>query len=102
LITPRDIARALTDLDRAVAIDPNDPENFVMRAATYQLIPDFDRALADFTEVIRICPELAEAFNDRGTAYANRDPMNSSPAIADFTQAIALDPQFADAYINRG
>ena len=61
---------------------------------------DTDRAIADYTEAIRLDPKLANAYNNRGTAY--RDKGDTDRAIADFTEAIRLDPKYANAYVNRG
>ena len=61
---------------------------------------DTDRAIADYTEAIRLDPKFAIAYNNRGLAY--RDKGDTDRAIADFTEAIRLDPKFANAYASRG
>ncbi|MFP3041080.1 tetratricopeptide repeat protein [Treponema primitia] len=61
---------------------------------------DFDRAIADYTQAIRLDPKDAVAYKQRGTAYGNKKDPNH--AIADYNQAIKLDPDFALAYNNRG
>jgi len=48
---------------------------------------------------IEIDPKFAEAYNYRGTAYANRDQHDR--AISDYSKAIALNLKFAMAYNNR-
>jgi tetratricopeptide (TPR) repeat protein len=60
---------------------------------------DYDKAIADFTEAIRLDPKLAIAFADRAISYAIKGEHDK--AIADFTQAIRLDPKDALAYSNR-
>ena len=60
----------------------------------------YDRAVAHYTEVIRLNPEDFITYNNRGFAYANKGEFNA--AIQDYDKAIELNPQFADAYINRG
>ena len=55
-------------------------------------------AITDDDQDIDLDPEDAEAYFDRGLAYAEK----GDRAIADYDQAIALDPQFALAYNNRG
>ena len=45
-------------------------------------------------------PEYAEAYNNRGSAYAQKGDFDT--AIQDFSKAIALNPEYALAYSNRG
>ena len=59
-----------------------------------------DRAIADYTEAIRLDPKYANAYSNRGVAYSDKG--DKDRAIADFTEAIRLDPKYADAYNNRG
>jgi tetratricopeptide (TPR) repeat protein len=59
------------------------------------MIGDIDRAIADFTQVIRLNPTDAMAYNNRGKAYT--DKKDYARAIADFTEALRLDPDLAEA-----
>ena len=61
---------------------------------------DHDRAIADYTEAIRLDPKYACAYNNRGLAW--RAKGDHDRAIADYTEAIRLDPKYAVAYYNRG
>jgi len=61
---------------------------------------DYERAIADLNEAIRLDPKSAVAYNNRGSAYAFQGDIDR--AIADFSEAIRLDPKFAAAYNNRG
>ena len=61
---------------------------------------DFDRAIADFDEAIRLDPNSALAYAHRGTAWQNKGDYKR--VIADLTEAISLDPTLAPAYVNRG
>ena len=61
---------------------------------------DFDSAIADFTEAIRVDPTYADAYYMRGGAYQEKGDFDS--AIADFTEAIRLNPKYTEAYIDRG
>ena len=55
--------------------------------------------MADFTEAIRLNPNLVEAYVKRGDCYSNRSDM---AIVADYTEAIRLNPKDANIYRKRG
>jgi tetratricopeptide (TPR) repeat protein len=61
---------------------------------------DFDGAIREYTEAIRLNPKYAEAYCMRGIAYKNKGDLDK--AIADQTEAIRLKPKYAEAYCLRG
>lgn len=61
---------------------------------------DFDGAMSDFNEAIRLDPENSVAYFNRGNIYMSlKDYKN---ALFDYDKAIELNKNFADAYYNRG
>ena len=60
---------------------------------------DYDNAIANFDEVIRLTPKDARAFYGRALAWKRK--RNFARAIADFNSAIQLDPRYAAAYNER-
>jgi tetratricopeptide (TPR) repeat protein len=60
----------------------------------------YDGAIADYTEAIRLNPQGAAAYNNR--ALAHEATGNHDLAITDFTEAIRLSPKRAEIYYNRG
>ena len=54
----------------------------------------------DLTEAIRLKPDHAEAYNQRGLVYRRLEQY--AEAIEDYTEAIRIVPDFRDAYVNRG
>ena len=60
---------------------------------------DYRAAIADFDEVIRLNPNHASVFRDRGIAHQQNGELDF--AIADYDQAIALDPKAARLYSSR-
>ncbi len=52
---------------------------------------DFDRALADFNEAIRLDPKETLAFTGRAIAWYNKEEYDK--AIADNTEAIRINPE---------
>jgi tetratricopeptide (TPR) repeat protein len=62
---------------------------------------DFDRAITEYNEAIRLDPKNAGAFFSRGVAYAEKGDRDL--AIADSSEAIRLNPErFAWVYCIRG
>jgi tetratricopeptide (TPR) repeat protein len=70
------------------------------RARVYRENDEDERALADYTESIRLDPAHPYAWYNRGNIYADQGDFER--AIADFTQAIRLSPKRADYYAARG
>ncbi len=61
---------------------------------------DYEGAIADYDEALRLNSSSVEAYNKRGIAY--EELKNIDRAIEDYTEAIRLDPTYAFAYMNRG
>ena len=61
---------------------------------------DHDKALANLNEAIRLNPNNAIAFYDRGLTYSNKRDFDR--AIADYDEAIRLNPTYVAAFNNRG
>lgn len=78
-----------------------DAESYVKRGEVSAGAHKYDQAIADYNMAIRLRPDYAEAYNDRGHAYHWKGS-NSDRAIADFTRAIELRPNYPTAYNNRG
>ena len=60
----------------------------------------FSAAIAGYDEAIRLDPNYARAYNNRGLVYQAKGDLNR--AIADFSEAIRLTPTVGAGYINRG
>ena len=60
----------------------------------------YEEAIADYDEAIRLNPQEAKPYHNRGNAEAGLDCYDA--AIADYDEAILMDPDFAEAYISRG
>jgi tetratricopeptide (TPR) repeat protein len=61
---------------------------------------EYDKAINEFSEAIRLDPNYVPAYVSRGNAYAIHGA--GDKAIDDFTEAIRLDPNVAIIYFDRG
>ena len=80
--------------------EPASAEQLLRSANEYFRQGKYEEALADYNEAIRIDPQDALAYYNRGTTKGALD--RHQEAIHDFDQAIRLKPQEALAYDNRG
>jgi tetratricopeptide (TPR) repeat protein len=74
-------------------------EAFNNRAIGYRLKGEYDRAIQDYSQALKLNAKFAAAYNNRGVAYDRKGEYDR--AIADYEQAIKLKPS-AEAYFNRG
>lgn len=61
---------------------------------------NLDQAIADYTEAIRLKPDIFVAYLNRGTALRRKGEFDL--AIADYNKAIELKADYYDAYTLRG
>jgi tetratricopeptide (TPR) repeat protein len=62
-------------------------------------LPDLKRAIADFTQAIRLNPKYRDAYMNRGYAWYTAGDWRRG--IADYSEAIKIDPTYARAYYLR-
>jgi uncharacterized caspase-like protein len=91
---------AVTLLAWSGALAQTTAEAYVRSGISWSLKSDFDRAIADYNQALRINPQYAAAYLGRGVAWEMKG--NLDRAIADFNQALRINPQYAEAYFNRG
>jgi tetratricopeptide (TPR) repeat protein len=73
---------------------------FYNRGTAYYDKADYERAIADYDEVIRLDPNNTNALNNRGLAYQKKG--DHGQAIADFNEALRINPSNSIAFNNRG
>jgi tetratricopeptide (TPR) repeat protein len=113
----RDNERALKDYSTAISLDGKFADAFYDRCIIYNLKEDFDRALADCNQAVKLGPSpdamsstgaqplsndrtSSDYYAQRGFAYLGKK--DYSHAIADYDVAIGLNPNNTKAVNNRG
>jgi len=81
-------------------IKPKTADEYLKRGNDYRNKSDNEKAIADYTEALRLDPQLAKAYFNRALAHFNLKDYDT--AIADYTRAIKISPRYAEAYHNRG
>ena len=89
-------------LKRKVEIPPLAPETQVKRLLTnvqnYLRSKNYALALAEVEEAIRIKPDSAQAYHQRGLIYDEMGDLEK--AVADYQKVTQLDPSFTEAWQN--
>lgn len=116
----RDFEASLTDLDRAIALQPYVAASYFLRAqvrcallqaeagsvAVQPLSPTteakigYGQALDDLRKVLELEPDMLYALYNIGNIHVKLHEYDR--AVEAYTRAIGLDPRFPDAYYNRG
>jgi tetratricopeptide (TPR) repeat protein len=73
---------------------------YTRRGAAYFDDMQYDRAIQDLGEAIRLNPQDPDGFYNRALAYKNKSEYDR--AIQDFDQVIRLNPNSAEAFNKRG
>jgi lipoprotein NlpI len=88
--------KAISDLNRLVQINPNNPYAYINRGTAYQGCGNYGSSIDDFNQALKIAPRIPMIYFNRGISWKALG--NFERAIADQAQAIALFPDFADAH----
>jgi tetratricopeptide (TPR) repeat protein len=72
---------------------------FHHRGVGYLLKQDFDRAILEFNEALKIDPAYKRSLNSRGNAWKGKGELDL--ALADYNEAIRVDPAFSFPYNGR-
>src|SRR5262249_4131795 len=59
---------------------------------------EYDKAVKDYTEAVRLDPNFFSAYTNRGLAWKNKKGYDK--AIADYSKAAELNPNYAAAFNN--
>ena len=78
-------ANVMGDLNHALTLSPANPYIIYNRATLYAQRQDYQQAIRDYTEVLRIDPNIAEAYYNRGLCHLRLDHRDA--AIHDLSKA---------------
>tara|TARA_R100001132_G_C3269323_1_gene91597 strand:+ start:522 stop:1952 length:1431 start_codon:yes stop_codon:yes gene_type:complete len=90
---------ALTDLNKAIELDPKFADAFMKRADTWFALEKYDQALKDYNTMIGLSPKSHLAYYKRGLTWHQQE--KPAKAISDFNTAIRLAPEFWPTYNSR-
>jgi tetratricopeptide (TPR) repeat protein len=97
-VVPMDTA--LPYFTRRIEQNPNDVFAYNQRAILWKDRKEYDKALADYDQAIRLEPAVAVHLHNRGVMWAVRGQHDK--ALADYDKALALKPDYMLAYRLRG
>jgi tetratricopeptide (TPR) repeat protein len=93
-------AKSFTAILELIGDDENAYAIYFSRGRSYFEIENYDAALDDYNQVIRMRPDLPDSYTFRGEVYIVRNKLDL--AIRDFNKAIELDPREILAFRRRG
>ena len=99
-LSREEILRALAGLDKRLRADAEDTYSFLARGMLHSTLGDDRRAAEDFSRVIELEPDNAEALENR--AAARSDLGEHRLAREDYDALIRLEPDKAVALYSRG
>ncbi|MEQ9411318.1 MAG: tetratricopeptide repeat protein [Fuerstiella sp.] len=89
---------AIPELTERLKKEPT-AENYHLRGIAYSAHQQYDKAIADYTQSLKLTPNTAGVLNNRGQAQYFQN--NYDAAIRDFDAAISADPKHFVAMNNR-
>ena len=96
----KDFQGAMSCLNEAVKINPNNPQLYLNRGFVSHVLYDYESAMADYNQALKINPKFAFAYNNRGVLKVSLNDIEG--AMADYETALAINPKYSDVYYNRG
>jgi tetratricopeptide (TPR) repeat protein len=100
-ITPTEYQYALANIQKAIDINPDYSEAYIVRySMIYTPLGCYQETIDDCNQILRIMPKCVEVLNDRGWAYAQLG--YHLQALQDYDLALKVNPDLEIAYMNRG
>jgi tetratricopeptide (TPR) repeat protein len=84
----------------AISNKQNTVEAYNNRGLAYHELKQYDKAIKDYSQSIKLDPAHVAAYNNRGNSHYERNEYRL--ALADFNQSLKRKPDYAKAHLNRG
>jgi len=94
------LAKAIGSLDRAIALEPNEPELYNLRGTAWSKMGESERAAADWEKVAQLRPNDSVWQMNIAVDHLRRG--DADAAIHALEAALRIDPKNATAYSNLG
>ncbi len=95
-----EFTEAVVEFDRAIELEPENADAYVMRAIAKDQVGLLEEAIEDFNRALGIEPDNGEIYVNRGVTKHGRGETES--ALADLDRAVRLQPDFAPAFFKQG
>lgn len=94
-----DYAKVITDATEAIRLQPSQAV-YNLRGSAYYDRGEYEIAVADFDDALKLGPPDGTIFHNRGNAWRGKG--DYAKAIADYDMSIKANPKSAFSYQNRG
>ena len=74
----------------SVSLAQSSAEEYANRGVSWYKEGDFNKAISDFDEALKINPQFAGAYNGRGSSWASKGEFDK--ALEDFSAALKINP----------
>ena len=101
------VNKAFVSITTAIDLDPAQPDYYYTRANLFARGDQFDLAMKDMAQALKLAPDRAEFHWAKGltcllAARTGMQPQFLNDAVRDFDNAIRLDPNLGKYYSSRG
>ena len=98
--TEEGLRRKVERLSEEIALNPVDAHFLLHRAIAYGNLDALDKAMQDYDNVIRLCPDDPVVYHTKGVTLLDQGELRA--AVQAFDRAIQLDPSHVESYHLRG
>ena len=96
---------AVKVISKSIELKNDFDVSYFYRAVCHQALENYDEAMMDYTESIRLNPKMTDAYYNRANIILTRKDIENPKlenALKDLTKALELDPDFVDALYAMG